>query len=296
MKKILAVFLLSLLVFSLSSCFTNGTDSMQDDIPSCRQDENGVYYTALDIGVKSYLYENENGEVYTQFELLVGLRSVVGDAFLLDSAAERKLGELINRKTGKNFKYIDVESVGENFERYRYVVEDRHNILNETDRKFGFFFIRRNFTLDNPVWVNCIKNSIHGAVTELFNGFTDKNVKIDNDAIRLRYYFAAANGFYADNAVEVYDPQYQIGYFMWKESDFSHLPIYYKSMASGWYILPILLGVIVVLILTFKLKGRKNESVFLTEQPDNADKNDVLEGQVTIEDVLNSKEAENDNG
>ncbi len=315
MKKILAVFLLSLLVFSLAACVPGGGAVLEYDPPSCRQDENGVYYTPLDIELKAYPYYVENGEMRFQFELIVGLRSTVGKDFLLDLAAEEKLGKLINDKTGIGFKYNGEENVGENFIRYSYVIEDQQNILIENDRKFGFFFIERSFTIDNPEWAVAIRNRVHSAVTELFNELNKGNVKIDNDAISLRYYFAASSGFYADNAVEVYDPETAIGYFMWNESDIAELPINYKVMASGWYILPIIIGVIVVVILIFTLKGKKN-TVFLTEQPSDEsdfsqqpnDKEDgasegsanseitVLEGQVTMEEVLNSEESESENG
>ncbi len=316
MKKILAVFLLSLLVFSLSSCFTNGNNSLEYDTPSWRQDDKGVYYTALDIDVKAYPYGDENGEMRAQFELVVGLRYAVGNSFLLLLPDDvEKLGKLINDKTGMNFKYNAEKDVGGNFIRYNYLIDAQPNILIENDRKFGFFFIERSFTIDNPDWVASIKNKVYSAVTELFNGFVDKNVKIDNDAIRFRYYFAASSGFYADNAVEVYDPETGIGYFMWEESNFDEMPIYYKSMASGWYILPILFGAIVVVILIFTLKSKK-KTVFLTEQPSvegdvsqqpnnresevteepNNNEITVLEGQVTMEEVLNPEESENENG
>lgn len=303
MKKILAVLLLSLLVFSLASCSydSNLNIGYTDDIPSYRQDEDGVYYTALDIGVRAYLAEGLSGETLTQYELTVGMRNTVADYLTLLTLDDvMKLGEIIKIKTGVNFSYIGVDSVEEstNSIRYCYLSEDFPNILNDTDRNFGFFFIKRSFKIIIPEWVKNLKTDVYEAVTELFNGFVDKKVKIDDNAIRQRFYFAVGNEFYADDATRVYDYENNIYYFMWEQeqSGFDELSIYYRSMASGWYILPILAGIAVVLIMLYFVKGKKKENVFLTEDhTENDGENDVLDGQVTIDEILNTS-TEDDNG
>ncbi len=270
-KKIFAVLLLSLLAFSLVSCVLGGYSSYNDtDIPSCKDDEDGIEYTPLDIDVIAFAAESETDTAKMQYELQVGMRLFDSpDLGSYEDSTGKMIGSLIDRKTAVDFEYCGALSGEEDFVRYCFLSEPVAYALDEMDGDFGFFTIKRKVALRNPDFVNELGTIVRDAAKTALGSLYGGKAKIDDGAIRSRFYFAVSDAFRSSDATEdvrFINSRYgEARCLKWEQDNFSTLYLEYRAMASGWFIVPVVAGIAVVAILLFVVKDKKQENVFLVE-------------------------------
>lgn len=308
MKKFFAVFSILLLTLALASCFYDRIYDYYDDSPTHRPDENGIYYSALDIDLIAYSIADEEDEskTVTNYELQIGLRDNINGQAVLSHEEVDALIDAINKKIGVEFSYID-SIPGYDFTKFCFSLEQMPDMTREADRKFGFFTILRNFKFAAPEWMESLWADARVAVDDLLSGIDNRALRIDGDAIRSRFYFAVSESFDSKNAVrENRQLRGLLGAqdgsnascLVWdmQSTTISDIEITYKAMANGWFIVPIILGTVAVIILFAASKHKRNEKseeVSLNENVQKPD-DDALGRQVTIEEILNPKQREDE--
>lgn len=334
MKKFLTV--LSILIFALvlSSCGLLNMRGESNNI-SPKPDTHNVYYSALNINLVSCLVSDDNGR-YLQYELQIGLRSIFfGDEETQREQEIKSFAVSTMKHSSFDMQYIgsyDSESLWGNFDsknNYTYVCfvinpDHAKGKFDSTRSNFGFFFVEHDYVINNPEWVNYFRDDISSVAKSVINSKTILNTStylqdymIDDDAVYFDFGFCTDADVDAENATRVQkyvlsrgDGLYQC--LMWQaddDYDFSKLDVHYKAMASGWYVIAIILGAAVVVILFLLIKYKKiptkaAENVFRADgvaksddifQLNGENVNNVIDGQISMEEYVTSdktKEAE----
>lgn len=275
MKRLIALSVIVILSLALTSC---GFIAATPEFEAEKLDGGGTYYTALNIDLISFT----DGSGTNYFELQIGVRNeVIGGYY--DSDDLEKFNEDINssieqtlkRKgypvTAFGFFYQGRETwTGElspdYYVNYVYLIGGGSEVY-VTDRHFGFFDYGYDYVIINPEFVNRMREDIYDTVTPLLNPYAE----VDDEAVRMRYFFATDTRLASPDAVKVQKDIASISMtcdcLMWSGGEtyeFTSLDANISVMASGWYIVPIILSIAVVVVILL-IKPRKKENVFRTD-------------------------------
>lgn len=268
MKKI-AVIIAFTMVVALSAC---GNAATMEDLllASQKKDEDGIYYSALMIDLISFT-QNDGKKTYTSYRLQLGIRSAeegpIGEIYA------RKLGDLIGKRLNENLEYSGKYYENIHNQDYWFYCYDFDKVLggnlDQIDRQFGFFYVKGKYKIKVPDWIDSLDSIARNAVSVVLSE-TNSPVKVDGDAIKYRFYLSMSGKVESENSTRVIKTLYgfeAIECVMWDKllTDFANIEFIYKSMASGWYIIAILIGAATVAALYFISKNKKNENVLKAE-------------------------------
>ncbi len=276
MKKAIVLCLITAFcVCMLASCTFAGSEPLP--VPETK-DEDGVWYTPLDIDL---IYVGDD-----EYELQIGLY-----ADSLMGASQRdivELGETIGRKAGKTLSYIDYNSYpvevvstsdeGTKFETkelryFSYALKGKVN-FELTGRYFGFFNYHYDYKIVSEDFIGKLFAAAIASVKEAtgkFGGYT-----VDDKATYASYDICTGTDLSAENATWVQkslaleDYAYVDCLVFAEGADFDYSTIDAQlkvNMASGWFIVPIILGVITVVVLLL-IKPKKEEQIFRVDTED----------------------------
>ncbi len=259
MKKICALILIAFLAAFLSACRFIPVESTVDS----DKQEDGVYYTALDIWL---VYVGQSA-----FELQIGINR---DAFLVGQHRDFELlGDEIGKRAGAKLSYINYFVSGDSepyYSYYAYKIESGTTIDN-TSRHFGFFDYRYKYEIKNEEFVGKIYQAAVESVKEAMpslGGYT-----VDDEAVYLSFGLCTDSKLEAENATWVRKKLFsgkESGWeyydcLVWKSkdinADFTTLNAEIYSLASGWYIVAIILGLAVVGII-IPIKSKKQADIY----------------------------------
>lgn len=276
MKKF-AFALAVIVAFSLCACSFVKSESLPSSVTS---DGDGVYYTPLDIDL---IYVGESS-----YELRIGL---YGSAMIGAKHGDLiALGEQIGDKIGKKVNYLDYKfftsvkediSYSENGSDSSIIKTDKtvyyysYAVNGVTDfelksRQFGFFDYRYRYNIVSDDFVSQVFPAVVSVVkqaTKKFGGYT-----VDDAATSAEFGLCTTAELSAENAKWVgkrlqYTNYNDCDCFVYQINvgdDVSVLEAeIHVPMASGWYIVPIALGLIAVAIVIIVTKNKRPK---MTEQ------------------------------
>lgn len=327
MKKFFAVLSILIFALALTSCGLLGMRGETINISS-KPDTLDEYYSALNINLVSYLVATDDGQVM-QYELQIGLRSMFFGSeekqreqeiqSFADKIVDRKIFDMQYIGSYESEPLWDNDDSKNNYTYLCFVINPIHGKGKFTSTKsdFGFFFIEREYVITNPVWIESFRDNIYSHTKNVlgsraaWQGYT-----IDDDAVYFSYGFSTEADVNAENAIWVQKNVLSRGQdlyrcLMWeadKDYDFVTFNIHYKSMASGWYVIAIILGAAVVVALFLFIKYKKTpakvaEGVSGTDSGFNKDNDDifqlesenainVIDGQISIEEYATGDHTE----
>lgn len=311
MKKFFAFLAICITVLMLSSCALL-TAKYDEDLT--HDAINGD--STLNINLVSYLMAEDDNTV-TKYQLQIGIKSNASESSMWESKI-RDLEIELAIKLKIALDYIKSFTVGlSNGEEYIYycfdVVGTYDVNIKDENRSYGFFYMKLMATITNPEWINSLRDTTYSLLNNSTGGMAPS-------AVRLRYFYITDNDLKAENATQVqktvlmpylYDSYvtrveweediYQS--LMWEADDeynFTSLSVYYRAMAPGWYIVPILLGVIVVALLIVITKNKaknKTINVFRQDVKDDCvvkvEEVTVLDGQISMDELKKQQVTEN---
>lgn len=274
MKKLFAALAVVFFALSLTACNFVEPEKMPSSVTP---DGGGAFYTPLDIDL---IYTGENG-----FELRIGVyEDALAGAFSDDFSA---IGTAIGDKIGKevvysdfNFftdvtedVYVDDEPILEtqNVYYYSYKIEGEMD-FEVKERHFGFFNYRYSYEIVGDEFLD----KIFPAVVSVMKDATAKfgSYTVDDKATSVEFGLCVSADLSAENATWVRkrlkSSQYNYCECLVYKGDvsdkFSVLEAeLFVPMSSGWYIVPILLGlaaVAMVLIISHRTKKDKKDRIF----------------------------------
>lgn len=303
MKKIFAVTVIFIFAAAMAGC----SYVRYEPLPKKTAVEN--FYTPLDIDV---IYAGGD-----EFELQIGLYD---DAMV---GAENddliQLGNEIGNRVGKTVEYLDyniysgayygnnqgvisIDGIlsSETYCYYSYLIKGEAN-LTLKNKHFGFFEYRYEYEVETDYVVK----KIYSAAIEIAKVAVDNygGYKVDENAIYCSFDLCVDKDLEAENASHVlkrlalndYEPCECMVFEIEDLIVFPPMIATYESMASGWYIVPILLGIVVSVIILLLKPRRKEEQIFRMDesQIDNINKNQINGPQADInEDKTEEKDGE----
>lgn len=305
MKKFVAVFCIIACIFALCSCsllFTASEETLQWGAQS-----SGENKLSFNVNVITYMEYNENGEA--------SLKSEIETVTPYGAFSEDEIKEIV-RSTADELRfstqyqtYYAIVSSFETYDCYNFKLNWANVNLEYFQSNYGFLYVKHFYVLQNPRWINSLLEEIIKQANAVIEQSESAERRIDNMAHRLRYFLMTDVELVADDAQRVYktlgSDQLMYEMLMWEtlsyDYGFAGLDVAQSSMANGWFVVAIILGVIAVAIVSI-IANKKYSSVvvdnlasvdverfdeILSDTNLNESSNEPIANQISMEDFVN---------
>ena len=250
MKKLVAVLCIIACIIALCSCSLLFAPS-EDDLTWAKQ-TSGENIFSFNVNVITYIEYNEKGEASLKCELET---VTPNGAFSEDEINEivRSTAIELNFSTQYQTYYAIVSSL-ETYDCYNFKLNWVNVDFEYSQSDYGFFYVKHFYALENPRWINSLLKEIITQANDVIAKSESSERRIDNMAHRLRYFLMTDVELVADDAQRVYktigSDNLMYETLMWEtisyDYGFAEFDVAQSSMASGWFVVSIILGVIAV--------------------------------------------------
>lgn len=291
MKKFAVIFSVLIVALSLVGC--SRLPYREYDV-STKTDNGGNIYSSLFIDVVSYAQEDKSN-----YEIHVGLRDLNNGT--VDETFAAYLGAAIGLALGEQVTFDSYfsEIIGKSDEEmqeygfYKYKLAPHEYNLRLDSSEYGFFYVSHHYSVVLPSWIASAGTLITGATEVALLG---RSLRIDTSSVFYTFCLGLSKSIKTENAtrdIKEISGGGAIECVCWdsKTTDLRNITFEYGGMASGWFIVAILAGVIVVIILYFVTRGKGEQISAVTVEKVESD---VLDGQISLDEY--EKSIENESG
>ena len=313
MKKFLICLIVSVAIVFVSSCSLMFPVDEGDFFPHTEKSDDGsTFYTALDISTVALITERiaENGtETATEYQIQIGIRNIWANETAEVAQTADRLGSLLSVTMGLGLlhcgDYVEERYDGIDYREYIYFCYDVVGEYGKVEERTNYGFFYMDFVVDfvNPFWVSNLKQSVSSSVAAVL-AMSGQSLLLDSAAVDYKYFLDINSNYSGEDTTWVTKTVIKDGGLQYRlcgmttKDDYSVISYSTSRMASGWFILPIILGAVVVLMLFLVYrKDYNNSNVFRQEVVNGnsaTDEGIIIEQDATPAEQDNTNETAND--